>query len=109
MSLATRWPVGRLEERRIRSSCGRSEGLPIYPLDGGQILHSLLWFVMGRARSLMVATVLGLVGVVGLIVLALWMQSPWFGVMSFFILMNCWGGLQQARRLLRLARLPRHE
>src|SRR5215472_10785981 len=34
--------------------------LPIYPLDGGQILQSLLWFVLGRARSLMVATVLGL-------------------------------------------------
>jgi len=33
--------------------------LPIYPLDGGQILRSLLWFVMGRARSLLVATVLG--------------------------------------------------
>src|SRR5208282_3140551 len=39
--------------------------LPIYPLDGGQILRSLLWFVMGRARSLAVATVLGLVGAVG--------------------------------------------
>ena len=34
--------------------------LPIYPLDGSQILRSLLWFVMGRARSLMVATILGL-------------------------------------------------
>ncbi|HEX9111010.1 MAG TPA: M50 family metallopeptidase, partial [Terriglobales bacterium] len=31
--------------------------LPIYPLDGGQILRSLLWFVVGRARSLMVATI----------------------------------------------------
>jgi Zn-dependent protease len=31
--------------------------LPIYPLDGGQILRSLLWFVLGRARSLLVATV----------------------------------------------------
>ena len=28
--------------------------LPIYPLDGGQILQSLLWFMLGRARSLMV-------------------------------------------------------
>jgi Zn-dependent protease len=35
--------------------------LPIYPLDGGQIVRSLLWFVMGRARSLMVATLILLV------------------------------------------------
>jgi len=45
--------------------------LPIYPLDGGQIVRSLLWFVLGRARSLMVATLIGFVGVAGLIVLAL--------------------------------------
>ena len=51
--------------------------LPIYPLDGGQILRSLLWFVMGRARSLMVATILGLIGVVGFIGLAIWRQSLW--------------------------------
>src|SRR6478672_9608212 len=28
--------------------------LPIYPLDGGQILQALLWFVVGRARSLQI-------------------------------------------------------
>ena len=83
--------------------------LPIYPLDGGQILRSLLWFVLGRARSLMVATILGLVGVAGFIVLALWRQDLWLGVISVFILMNCWGGLQQARALLRFAKLPRRE
>ena len=37
--------------------------LPIYPLDGGQILQSLLWFVLGRARSLMVTVVIGFIGV----------------------------------------------
>jgi len=63
--------------------------LPIYPLDGGQILRSLLWFMLGRARSLMVATILGLVGVAGFIVLALWRQDLWLGVISVFILMNC--------------------
>src|SRR4051794_31558567 len=45
--------------------------LPIYPLDGGQILQALLWFVIGQARSLMVSGIIGLVGAAGLIVLAL--------------------------------------
>jgi Zn-dependent protease len=83
--------------------------LPIYPLDGGQILRSLLWFVMGRARSLMVATILGLVGVAGFIVLAIFEQSIWYGAIAVFMLMNCWGGLQHARALLRFAKLPRRE
>jgi len=83
--------------------------LPIYPLDGGQILRSLLWFVLGRARSLVVATVIGFIGVVGLAGLALWLQSLWFGILAAFILMNCWSGLQHARALLRLAKLPRRE
>jgi Zn-dependent protease len=83
--------------------------LPIYPLDGGQILRSLLWFVLGRARSLMVAAITGLIGVAGFIILALWMQSLWFGILAVFVLTNCWRGLQQARALSRLAKLPRHE
>ncbi|MGA9977174.1 MAG: M50 family metallopeptidase [Candidatus Sulfotelmatobacter sp.] len=83
--------------------------LPIYPLDGGQILRSLLWFVMGRARSLMVATVVGLVGTAGFIGLALWEQDLWLGAIAVFMLMNCWGGLQHARALLRFAKLPRRD
>jgi Zn-dependent protease len=83
--------------------------LPIYPLDGGQILRSLLWFVLGRARSLMVATILGLIGVAGFIVFAIWEQSIWYGAIAVFMLMNCWGGLQHARALLRFAKLPRRE
>jgi len=81
--------------------------LPIYPLDGGQILRSLLWFVVGRARSLMAATVIGFAGVAGLILLAVWRQSAWLGIIAAFILMNCWSGLKQARALLQLAKLPR--
>jgi Zn-dependent protease len=83
--------------------------LPIYPLDGGQILRSLLWFVMGRGRSLMVATIFGFVGVAGFIGLALWMRSIWYGAIALFMLMNCWSGLQHARALLRFAKLPRRE
>jgi Zn-dependent protease len=83
--------------------------LPIYPLDGGQILRSLLWFPLGRARSLIVATIFGLIGAAGFVVLAVWMQSPWLGILAVFIVMNCWRGLRQARALSRLAKLPRRE
>jgi Zn-dependent protease len=83
--------------------------LPIYPLDGGQILRSLLWFVLGRARSLMVATILGFIGVAGFIGLAIWIHSAWFGIMAAFMLMNCWGGLQHARALSHFAKLPRRD
>ena len=83
--------------------------LPIYPLDGGQILRSLLWFVFGRARSLLVATILGFLGVAAFFVLAFWTHSVWNGAIAVFMLMNCWGGLQHARALLRLAKLPRRE
>ncbi|HUX43392.1 MAG TPA: site-2 protease family protein [Terracidiphilus sp.] len=83
--------------------------LAIYPLDGGQILRSLLWFALGRARSLMVATVLGVVGVVEFLILALWLRSFWLGAISAFMLMNCRSGLRHAQGLLRRARLPHRE
>jgi len=83
--------------------------LPLYPLDGGQILRSLLWFVLGRARSLMAATVIGFMGVAGFVVIALWMHSVWFGILAAYFLLSCWTGLQQAQILLRLAKLPRRD
>ena len=82
--------------------------LPIFPLDGGQILRSLLWFGLGRARSLMVATMIGFVGVAGLIGLAVFLKSYWIALVAAFILMNCWRGLSNARMLARAAKLPRH-
>lgn len=83
--------------------------LPVYPLDGGQILRSLLWFVLGRARSLMAATILGLIGVVGFVGLAAYFHDPWLAVISIFVAMNCWGGLKHAQALLRLQKLPRRD
>jgi len=91
--------------------------LPIYPLDGGQILRSLLWFPLGRARSLMVATVVGIIGIVGLIGLVVKIATTQGGSISVlitgaicvFMLMNCWGGLRQAQALIRIAKLPRRQ
>lgn len=76
--------------------------LPIYPLDGGQILRSLLWFPLGRARSLLVASALGLVGVAGLGWLAVRNGSLWTGLMAYFIGVQCWAGFNHARALRRL-------
>ncbi len=81
--------------------------LPVYPLDGGQILRSLFWFVLGRGRSLMVVTILSFFGIAGLLALAVWTRSLWSIAMAIFLLMSCWGGLQRARALLRMAKLPR--
>ena len=81
--------------------------LPVYPLDGGQILQALLWFFIGRTRSLMVATTIGLAGAAGLIVFALDVESIWGGVMAFFLVMACWKSWQQARVLSRMEQMPR--
>ncbi|HKW29281.1 MAG TPA: site-2 protease family protein [Verrucomicrobiae bacterium] len=81
--------------------------LPIYPLDGGQILRSLLWFVFGRARSLMIATVIGLVGIVAFIPFLIMANQMWYYLLAGFAVLNCWGGLMQARALARVANAPR--
>ena len=83
--------------------------LPIYPLDGGQILRALLWFVLGRARSLMAAAVIGLLGAASFILLAIKIQSVWLGAIAVFVLMNCWSGFQHAQALARFAKLPRRQ
>lgn len=81
--------------------------LPIYPLDGGQIVQALLWFVLGRARSLTVVCALGLVTGIALIGLSLWSRDWWFAVLAFFMASRCWAGFGQARMLKAIMAAPR--
>ncbi|HEY3900278.1 MAG TPA: M50 family metallopeptidase [Chthoniobacter sp.] len=83
--------------------------LPIYPLDGGQILRALLWFMFGRARSLFAAAVIGFVGVAWLAFKAISQQSIWLGFITFYAFQNCRQGLAQAQALRRLEQMPRRE
>jgi Zn-dependent protease len=82
--------------------------LPVYPLDGGQMLRALLWFWLGRARSLHIASIIGFFGVAGLVVWAVAARSIWIGLLAGFAFMRCWDGFRQAKAQLALAELPRH-
>jgi len=81
--------------------------LPIYPLDGGQILRSLLWFPFGRARSLMIATLIGFLGMAALVPLIIKENFLWYYILAAFVVLNLWRGFKQARILSRVANLPR--
>jgi Zn-dependent protease len=83
--------------------------LPVYPLDGGQILRSLLWFVLGRGRSLAAATVLGFAGAAAFVIFAISRGSVWLIVIAGYMLMNCWRGMKGAWALIRLEKLPRRD
>jgi Zn-dependent protease len=83
--------------------------LPIYPLDGGQIIRCLLWFAVGRAHSLMAAVAIGFAGVAGLLFLAARFRSFRLGFLALFVLASCWGGWREAQILRRLGELPRRE
>lgn len=81
--------------------------LPIFPLDGGQIVRSLLWFKFGRARSMMIATIIGFIGIAALIPYVIIKNYGWYYIVAAFIAYNCWLGFQQARALMRVANAPR--
>lgn len=80
--------------------------LPIYPLDGGQIVQSILWFFIGQAKSLMVAGVIGLIGAAGFVLLALAFHNYFLILIAAFGAWRSWVGFQQARALSRMESMP---
>ncbi|MCC7146353.1 MAG: site-2 protease family protein [Phycisphaeraceae bacterium] len=72
--------------------------LPVYPLDGGQTLQAILWFMIGRVRSLRVSAVIGLiVGVAAAGLMLFWKQEFWLALIAVFVVMRSWQGLRMAK------------
>jgi Zn-dependent protease len=97
--------------------------LPIYPLDGGQVLHALLWYVVGRWRSLLAVSIvgggLGVLFFVGSILFALVALAlgtkplvPIFAfllaVVAVFMAVRSFSAFQLSRHMLQIEGLPRH-
>lgn len=77
--------------------------LPVYPLDGGQILQALLWFPLGEIRSLQIASVIGFVGAIvlaGLAFLSGVMEPFWIAIMAFFLISRAVAGWQYAKAMI---------
>lgn len=80
--------------------------LPIYPLDGGKILWSLLWFVLGDGLSLqiasgigMAATAVGMLWLVRLLAQGNGLGGIYLLLMGVFLIINAWQGFQLGSRL----------
>jgi Zn-dependent protease len=76
--------------------------MPVYPLDGGQVLMSLLWFVIGRAAALKVASIIGLVAAGLLGMLALGMGDLWMLLITAFVALQAFNGFRLANAMARM-------
>jgi len=76
--------------------------LPIYPLDGGQILQSLLWFKLGQAKSLLISAGFGIVASGAIAIGCLIYGQLWLGMMSLFLASQAWQGFQAARQWIQV-------
>ena len=70
--------------------------LPIYPLDGGRMLHEVLWFKLGYYKSLLFATAFGMVGSILLFMWAIVVTSLLMALIAAMCFINC---LQMHRML----------
>lgn len=82
--------------------------MPIYPLDGGQIVQAILWFFMGRAKSLRITAGIGLaiggfaflaalLGVSNSVPILNYVSPFMLLLLSAFVAWQAWNGFRVAR------------
>jgi Zn-dependent protease len=81
--------------------------LPVFPLDGGRILHALLWFPLGPGLSLAIAAGIGLIAAAGLLVFAGYHKLWWLAATAVFLMLGAFGSLKQARAIIAWSRIER--
>lgn len=81
--------------------------IPIYPLDGGQILQGLLWLLIGRAESLMVVSIIGMAGGGVMMVLSFPNSNLLLFIIAAFVMLTASAGFRHGRLLSRLLSGPR--
>jgi len=73
--------------------------IPVYPLDGGQILRGLLWLKVGPVRSLKAASIIGFGGAILFALLAIASRDIWLGIIAFFIFAGARAGWRAPQNL----------
>jgi stage IV sporulation protein FB len=63
--------------------------LPVWPLDGGQMLQSLLWWKLGHYRATLIACAVGIVGSILMLGVAIPTHSLLLGFIAISCLINC--------------------
>ncbi len=71
--------------------------LPIYPLDGGQIFHAILWPFVGLQRATLIACYVGLAGCLALGLWGLRPDNRMLLFIAFFGGFTCWQRLRMAQ------------
>ena len=88
--------------------------LPIYPLDGGQMLHAVLWYGVGRWHSLLAVSLIG--GFLGVLlfagsvflVVAVGPGAFLLGLIAAFVALRSFSAFRVSRYMIQLENLPRH-